>query len=122
MSFVTWSSVGQHVKSGRLRALGVTTVKRSPALPDLPAIAETLPGYDLPVWYGVVAPAGTSREIVTRLNGEILKVITTPDFKQRIEVDAVEPIGSTPEQLGDYIKTELVKWAKIVKDSGAKVD
>ncbi len=122
LSFVTWSSVGQHVKGGRLRALGVTTVKRSPALPDLPAIAETLPGYDLPVWYGIVAPAGTPREIVARLNAEILRVITMPDFKQRIEVDAVEPIGSTPEQLGEYIKTELVKWAKIVKDSGAKVD
>ena len=122
LSFVTWSSVGPHVKSGRLRALGVTTVKRSPALPDLPAIAETLPGYDLPVWYGIVAPAGTPREIITRLNAELLKVINLPDFKQRIEVDAVEPIGSTPEQLGDYIRAELVKWAKIVRDSGAKVD
>jgi tripartite-type tricarboxylate transporter receptor subunit TctC len=122
LSFVTWSSVGPQVKGGRLRALGVTTIKRSPALPDLPAIAETLPGYDLPVWYGIVAPAGTPREIVTRLNTELLRVITLPDFKQRIEVDAVEPIGSTPEQLGDYIKVELVKWAKIVKDSGAKVD
>ena len=122
LSFVTWSSVGQHAKSGRLRPLGVTTVKRSPALPDLPAIAETLPGYDLPVWYGVVAPAGTPREIVTRLNAEILRVINMPDFKQRIEVDAVEPIGSSPEQLGDYIKSELVKWSKIVRDSGAKVD
>jgi tripartite-type tricarboxylate transporter receptor subunit TctC len=122
LSFVTWSSVGPHVKSGRLRALGVTTVKRSPALPELPAIAETLPGYDLPVWYGIVAPAGTPREIITRLNGEIQRVITLPDFRQRIEVDAVEPIGGAPEVLGDYIKTELVKWAKIVKDSGAKVD
>ncbi len=122
LSFVTWSSVGQHVKSGRLRALGVTTAKRSPALPELPAIGETVAGYDLPVWYGIVAPAGTPREIVMRLNAEILRVINLPDFKQRIEADAVEPIGSSPEQLGDYIRSELVKWAKIVKDSGAKVD
>jgi tripartite-type tricarboxylate transporter receptor subunit TctC len=122
LSFVTWSSVGPQVRGGRLRALGVTTEKRSPALPELPALAETLPGYDLPVWYGIVAPAGTPREIVARLNGEILKVINTPDFRQRIEVDAVEPIGSTPEQLGDYIRSELAKWAKIVRDSGAKVD
>jgi len=122
LSFVTWSSVGQYVKGGRLRSLAVTTLKRSPALPDLPAIAETLPGYDLPVWYGIVAPAATPREIVTRLNTEILRVISMPDFKKRIEADAVEPIGSTPEQLGDYIKVELVKWAKIVKDSGARVD
>jgi len=122
MSFVTWSSVGPHVRSGRLRALGVTTVRRSPALPDLPAIAETLPGYDLPVWYGIVAPAGTPRETVAKLNAEILRVITTPDFRQRIEVDAVEPIGSTPAEFADYIKVELVKWARIVRDSGAKVD
>ena len=122
LSFVTWSSVGPQVRGGRLRALGVTTIKRSPALPELPAIAETLPGYDLPVWYGIVAPAGTPREIVMRLNAELLRVIALPDFKQRIEGDAVEPIGSTPEQLGDYIKVELVKWAKIVRDSGARVD
>ena len=122
MSFVTWSSVGPHVKSNRLRALGVTTLKRSPALPELPAIAETLPGFDLPVWYGVVAPAGTPREIVLRLNGEIARVINTPDFKQRIEIDAVEPIGGNPEQLGDYIRSELAKWARIVKTSGARVD
>ncbi len=122
LSFVTWSSVGPQVRGGRLRALGVTTEKRSPALPDLPALAETLPGFDLPVWYGIVAPAGTPRDIVARLNSEILKVINTPDFRQRIEIDAVEPIGSTPEQLGEYIRAELAKWAKIVRDSGAKVD
>ena len=122
VSFVTWGAGGPHVKSGRLRALGVTTAKRSPALPDLPAIAETLAGYDVPVWYGIVAPAGTPKEIIARLNAEILRVLATPDFRQRIEVDALDPIGSTPEQLTDYIKTELVKWAKAVKDSGAKVD
>jgi tripartite-type tricarboxylate transporter receptor subunit TctC len=122
VSFVTWGAGGPHVKSGRLRALGVTTAQRSPALPELPAIAETLAGYDVPVWYGIVAPAGTPKEIVAKLNAGILRVLATADFRQRIEVDAVEPIGSTPEQLTDYIKAELIKWAKAVKDSGAKVD
>ena len=121
-SFGVWSADSPHVKTGRLRALGVTTARRSPALPDLPAIAETLPGYDLSVWYGVAAPARTPREIVTRLNAEMLRALSAPDFGQRIEVEGIEPIGSTPEQLGDYIKSEIVKWAKIVKDSGATID
>jgi tripartite-type tricarboxylate transporter receptor subunit TctC len=121
-SFLSWRSSGPHVKSGRLRALGVSTVNRSPALPDMPAIAETLPGYDLPVWYGVAAPAGTPREIIARLNTEILRMLATPDFRQRMEADAAEPIGGTPEQFGDYIRSEIVKYAKVVKESGAKID
>ncbi len=122
VSFVVWRTSGPHVKTGKLRALGVTTEKRSPVLPDLPAIAETLPGYDLPVWYGVVAPAGTPREIVGKVNTEILRVLGAPDFRQRMEAEAAEVIGGTPEQFGDYIRSEIVKWAKIVKDSGAKID
>ena len=122
ISFIVWRTSGPHVKTGKLRALGVSTAKRSPALPDLPAIAETLPGYDLPVWYGVVAPAGTPREIVTKLNTEILRVLAAPDFRQRMEAEAAELIGDTPAQFGDYIRSEIVKWAKIVKDSGAKID
>ena len=121
-SFLAWRSSGPHVKSGRIRALAVSTANRSPALPDLPAIAETLPGYDLPVWYGVAAPAGTPREIVARLNTEILRILATPDFRQRMEADAAEPIGGTPEQFGDYIRSEIVKYAKVVKESGAKID
>ena len=121
-SFLAWRSSGPQVKSGRLRALAVSTANRSPALPDLPAIAETLPGYDLPVWYAVAAPAGTPREIVTRLNAEILRVLATPDFRQRMEADAAEPIGGTPEQFGNYIRSEIAKYAKVVKDSGAKIE
>jgi tripartite-type tricarboxylate transporter receptor subunit TctC len=121
-SFITHTSSGPLVQSGRLRALGVTTVKRSPALPDLPAIAETVPGYDSAVWYGVLAPAGTPREIVARLNREILRVLGSPDFHQRFTMAAVAPIGSTPEQLGEYIKSEIARWAKLVKESGARID
>jgi tripartite-type tricarboxylate transporter receptor subunit TctC len=122
VSFVVWRTSAPHVKSGRLRALAVTTAKRSPAIRDLPAIAETLPGYDLPVWYGIVAPAGTSKEIVGKLNNEIRRVLESAEFRQRMEAEAAEIIGGTPEQFGDYMKSENVKWAKIVKASGAKID
>ncbi len=121
-AFITYTSAGPFIRTGRLRALGVTTAKRSPALPDLPAVGEAVPGYDSAVWYGVVAPAGTPREIVAKLNTEILRVLAAPDFRQRITTEAVRPIGSTPEQLGDYIKSEIVRWAKIIKASGARVD
>ena len=121
-SFGVWSADSGHVKAGRLRALGVTTAKRARALPDLPSIAETVPGYDLAVWYGVAAPAKTPREIVVKLNSAMMRVLADNDFRQRIEAEGIEPLGSTPEQLAAYIKTEGVKWAKVVKDSGAKLD
>ena len=122
LSFITYTASAPHLKTGRLRALGVTTAQRSPTLPDLPAIAETVAGYDSAVWYGFVAPAGTPREIVARLNTEVLRVLAAPDFRSRITLEAVAPIGSTPEELGGFIKSEIVRWAKVVKDSGAKVD
>lgn len=122
LSFTVWNTAGPHVKTRRLRALAVTTEKRSPALPDLPAISETVPGYDMTVWYGVVAPSGTPAEIIAKLNSEISSVLLSSDFRKRIEADAGEPLGGTPEQFGNYIKTELVKWAKVIKDSGAKID
>ena len=122
LSFITYTASAPHLKSGRLRALGVTTAQRSPALPDLPAIAETVAGYDSAVWYGFAAPAGTPREIVVRLNTEMLRVLAAPDVRSRLTREAVAPIGSTPEELGSYIRSEIVRWAKVVKDSGAKVD
>src|SRR5258706_1989889 len=122
LSFVTYTATGPHIKTGRLRALGVTTAKRSPTLPDLPAIAETVPGYDSAVWYGFAAPAGTPADIVAKLNTEVLRVLAAPDFRNRITLEAVAPIGSTPEEFGAFIKSEIARWAKVVKDSGAKVD
>jgi len=122
VSFITYTSAGSLVRAGRLRALAVTTAKRNPALPDLPAIAETVAGYDSGVWYGVAAPTGTPKNIIARLNTEILRVLAAQDFRGRVTSEAVEVIGTTPEQLGDYMKSELVKWAKVVKTSGAKVD
>lgn len=110
-----------YVKSGKLRALGVTTAKRSGLLPDIPAIAESVPGYDLAGWYGVLAPAGTPREIVTRMHGEILKVMASPQMRERYVALAIEPVEQTQQQFGEYVKSELAKWSQIIKVSGTKL-
>ncbi|HEV8517857.1 MAG TPA: tripartite tricarboxylate transporter substrate binding protein [Burkholderiales bacterium] len=121
-SYVTYTAAGPFVRTGRLRALGVTSARRSAALPDLPAISEVVPGYDAQVWYGIAAPAGTPSDIITRLNGEAKRALNHPDMGQRLITEAFEPIGSTPEYLGNYIKSEIVRWGAIVKASGAQVD
>ena len=108
--------------SSTVMCCGIQPVWRSPTLPDLPAIAETLAGYDSAVWYGFAAPAGTPPDIVAKLNTEVLRVLAAPDFRNRITLEAVSPIGSTPEEFGSFMKSEIVRWAKVVKDSGAKVD
>ncbi|MPZ42764.1 MAG: tripartite tricarboxylate transporter substrate binding protein [Betaproteobacteria bacterium] len=110
-----------YIKSGKLRALGVTTAKRSPLLPDIPAIAETVPGYELAGWYGVLAPAGTPRAIVQRLHAEIQKIMRSPQMKERYVALAIEPVERTPEQFGEYVKSELAKWGKTIQVSGARI-
>lgn len=112
-----------HVKAGKLRALAVSTLKRSPALPQLPTVAESgLPGFEVSVWFGVLAPAGTPRDIVTKLNGAIVKSLQTPDVHERLVSQGAEAIGNTPEQFTAQMQRDLVKWAKVVKDSGAKLE
>ena len=121
--FSTQLASWPHIQSGRIRALAVSTAKRPASIPDLPTVAEAgLPGYDAGVWYGVLAPAGTPREIIARLNAEIVRALNLPDYQKFLVSNAIDPIGSPPEQLGQYIKTELVKWAKVVKDAGVRVD
>ena len=122
LSFITYTAAGPHIKTGRLRALGVTTAKRSSTLPDLPAIAETVPGYDSAVWYGFAAPARTPPEIEAKLKPEVLRALAAPDFRNRITLEAVAPIGTSPEEFGSFIKSEIARWAKVVKESGAKVE
>ena len=122
MMFVTHAATGQHVRAGRLRAIAVTTAHRSPALPDLPAVAESLPGYDSAVWYGLLAPARTPPQIIAQLNNETKRVLALPEVRARLAIDAFEPVGSTPEYLAGYIKSEIAKWAKVVRQSGAKID
>jgi tripartite-type tricarboxylate transporter receptor subunit TctC len=112
-----------HIKSGRLRPIAVTTAARYPGLSELPTIAESgLPGYEASSWFGVVAPAGTPREIVTRLNTEINRALNLPDMRERFAQQGAIPGPGTPEDFGNLIRSEIAKWAKVVKASGAKVD
>ena len=112
-----------HVKTGRIKALAVTSSKRSPATPDLPTIAESgVPGYEVINWYGVLTPAGTSKDIVSRLNSETNRIMNLPDVKERLAAQGAETLTSTPQEFGAFIKSETAKWAKVVKFSGARVD
>ena len=121
--FSTWASGRGHIQSGRIRALAVSTAKRPAAIPDLPTVAESgVPGFDSGVWYAMLLPAATPREIVDRLNREVVAVLKRPDYSKLLFESAIDPIGGTPEQLGAYIKSEIVKYAKVVKDAGIRVD
>ncbi len=110
-----------HVKAGRLRALAVSSAKRSAAVPDLPTISEAgLPGYDVSTWFGVVAPAGTANDIVSRLDTVIGKGLRQPDVAERLAAEGAEAGSSTPEEFGAFIKAEIVRWAKVIKATGAE--
>ena len=123
MMFDNLPSAMPHIKSGRLRALAVTSVRRSPALPDIPTIAETgISGYEASSWFGVLAPAGTPKDIVAKIQGDIARALNAPEIKERLSGQGAEPVGNTPEQFAEHIKAESAKWARVVKDSGAKVD
>ena len=109
------------IRSGRLRGLGITSAARSPIVPDIPTIAEAgVPGYEAVQWYGALAPAQTPKEIVARLHAEITRVLQMPDVKQRFAGDGADPVGSTPEEFGRYIRDETVKWAKVARSAGIK--
>jgi tripartite-type tricarboxylate transporter receptor subunit TctC len=110
-----------HVRSGRLRALGVTSARRTAVAPDVPTIAESgVPGYEAVQWYGVLAPAQTPKEIVTRLHRDLAAILHTAETKARFAADGGDPGGNTPEEFGRYIRTETEKWAKVVKAAGIK--
>ncbi len=121
--FDSMPSAMPHVKAGKLRPLAVTTAKRSAAVPDLPTVAEAgVPGYDISTWYGLWAPKGTPREIIERIASETAKILRLPDVRERYAALGAEPVGSTPDEFAAYCRSELTKWAKIVKESGAKAD
>ena len=110
-------------KAGKIRAIAVTTIKRSSVAPELPTIAESgLAGYDVSSWQGVVVPAGTPRPIVTKLHTEIVRIIGMPDVRERLNGMGADTVGSTQEQFTAYVKAEIAKWAALVKQTGAKVD
>lgn len=123
MSFDTITPVLQHIKSGKLRALAVTTARRSSVLPDVPTLEEAgLKGFDIGTWFGVLAPAATPKEILARLNAEMVKIIQSPDFAQRMQAIGAEPLGGTQEEMARRIRDETAKFSKLVKEGGVAID
>jgi tripartite-type tricarboxylate transporter receptor subunit TctC len=119
--FATTASAIPHLKSGRIKGIAVTTAKRSALLPDVPTISESgLAGFDANNWYGLVVPAKTPRAIIDQLNAEVTKILAMPDVKTTLFNQGLDPAPGTPEQFGAYIKSERAKWAKVIKESGAK--
>lgn len=113
----------QQVKAGKLRGIAVTTARRSPAMPDLPTIAESgLPGYEASSWFGMHAPAKTSKDIVNKLYQTVARSLRTPEMIERLTSQGADPVGNTPEQFTEFVRDEIAKWAKVVKASGAKVE
>lgn len=120
ISFPTVSASVAHIKDGKLRALGVTTPKRSAMLPDVPAIGETVPGYEVIGWYGLVGPAGVPKDIAAKYAFEISRMLNAPDIRERFLREGAEPIGGTPEEFAAFIAADQAKWAKVVKAAGIK--
>lgn len=110
------------MKAGRVRALGITSAKRLASLPDVPAIAETVPGYLGEIWYGVFAPAKTPVEIINRLNATIVNALKAPEVRARFAAQGAEVATATPAEFGDFVKREITKWSKVIKDAGARID
>jgi tripartite-type tricarboxylate transporter receptor subunit TctC len=110
-------------KAGRVRALAVSTSQRSPGMPELPTIAEAgVPGYAAAGWYGIIAPAGTDPKIVARLSAEIGRILRLPEVREKLVTLGTDPAGSTAEEFSAYIRAEMAKWSRIVKDSGARAE
>ena len=117
------SNVLQHVQSGKLKVLGVTTPGRSALVPAVPTVAESgVPGYEVGVWFGFAAPAGTPRPIIDKLNAEIVKILHMPDVKEKFNLQGVESIGSTPEQFAAHLQAQRTVWSKVVREAGVRAD
>ncbi len=123
MLFAISSTVLPHIKSGRLRALAITTLARMPSLPEVPTVAESgLPGFEAVTWFGFMVPAATPRDIVGRLNADIGKALALPDLRQQLALQGIDVIGGTPEQFAEHVRKETAKWADVIRRSGAKAD
>ena len=122
LMFENMLSMLPNAKSGKVRALAVTGTKRSAAMPDLPTVADSVPGFSAVGWYGVLAPAGTDAAIVNKLSGEINRILKLPEVSERLSSLGAEPSGSTPEEFAAHIRTEIAKWGKVVRDSGARIE
>jgi len=123
MHFSTVAALNAHIRSGRLKALGVTRVERSRLLPEVPTLSEAgLPGFEMLSWFGLLAPAGTPRAIITRLNAETARALNTPDLKSAIAAGGSELMSGTPEQFADYIRTEIARIGRIAKTAGIRAE
>ncbi|MBI3375078.1 MAG: tripartite tricarboxylate transporter substrate binding protein [Betaproteobacteria bacterium] len=121
--FSSTANAMPHVKSGRLRAVAVTTAKRIPALPEVPSIAESgVPGYDVTLWHGLIGPKGLPRAITDRINGEVTKALTLKETAEQLQNDGVAPAGGTPEQFAAQIRKEIASWRKVAADAGVKAE
>jgi len=119
--FATMPAAMPHVKSGKLAPVAVTSVKRSQALPELPTIAESgVTGYEASTWYGLLAPAHTPNAAIARLHGDTVKILAVPEFRERLAAQGFEPVGSSPEEFSSYIKSEIAKWGKVIRDAGIR--
>ena len=121
-NFDNLATASANIKAGKLKAIAVTTAKRSSLLPDTPAVAETLKGFEIDTWWGLVAPAGTSPAVIDKLNQAFVAALNSPEAKTRFAALMAEPVASTPAQFGAFMNSERAKYEKVVKASGAKVD
>ena len=115
-------AIGQNVRSGKLVGLATSGRQRSPHFPDLPTIADFYPGFETTSWVGVIAPAGTPRPVIDRLNGTLARILAAPNMKEKFDVQSAEIVAGTPEQFGELIKSETVKWGKIIREKNIRVD
>jgi tripartite-type tricarboxylate transporter receptor subunit TctC len=117
--FALVPAVLQHVKAGTLRPIAVTTEQRLPYLPEVPTIAESgFAGYEISSWQGVLAPAGTPKDVVAKINGELVRMVNSPEVRRRISQEGADPVGSTPEQFAERVKSEIAKWTRVAKAAG----
>jgi tripartite-type tricarboxylate transporter receptor subunit TctC len=122
MLFTTTISAAPHIKSGKLRAIAITSAKRQPSMPDVPTVGETLPGYRAEAFQGIVVPAGVPLAVVNKLAAEVARIVKLPDVAQRFELDGAEGVGSTPAEFAAFLKAEMQKWSKVIRDAGIKAE
>jgi tripartite-type tricarboxylate transporter receptor subunit TctC len=120
--FANGTAALPHIRTGKMRLIAISATRRDPALPNVPTIAETVPGFEMLPWWGLFAPAGTPREVVARLNAETVRILALPDIKGAYAHLGMTAVSNSPEQFGAYVQEEIVRWAKIVKASGARAD
>lgn len=122
MLFTTTISAAPHIKAGKLRAVAITSAKRQASMPDVPTVGETLPGYRAEAFQGMVAPAGVPQPIVNKLSAEVARIVQLPEVTQRFQLDGAEAVGSTPKEFAAFLKAEMQKWSKVIKDAGIKAE